>query len=274
VLNSISTQAKKLVALAQKANKKKSKTKLLTITSGKGGVGKSTFSANIAYTLYEKGYKVCIIDADIGLANMQVLLNVKPEFTLYDYIDNKINLDKLYTSIIDNDLVLVAGKSGLQYNNHSGSYVYTRVVEDIIQEGEFDFVVVDTGAGLNDFVKEFLSISEYILAITTTDPSALTDMYAMMKLLSTTTNKLFLCFNHTSSFDVGQTICDSLVKLGHKNRLNQNFMVKYIGNVQTCSNISTTGRLRKLYVKEFKKNNSTIQLKKVVDELLIQIETG
>jgi len=274
MLNSISAQAKKLVALAQNANKKKSKTKLLTITSGKGGVGKSTFSANIAYALYEKGYKVCIIDADIGLANMQVLLNVKPTYTLYDYIDNKINLEQLYTNIIDDKLCLVAGKSGLKYNNHSGSYIYTRVVEDIISDEKFDYIIVDTGAGLNDFVKEFLSISEHILAITTTDPSALTDMYAMMKLLSNDKSKLFLCFNHTANFKVGQTICDSLVKLGHKNRLNQNFMVKYIGNVQTCNNISTTGRLRKLYVKEFRNNDSTLQLKKVVDELVKQIELG
>jgi len=274
MLNSISAQAKKLVELATNANNKKSKTKLLTITSGKGGVGKSTFSANIAYTLYEKGYKVCIIDADIGLANMQVLLNVKPQYTLYDYIDNKIDLNQLYTSIIEDKLCLVAGKSGIQYNNHSGSYRYTRVVEDIINEDKFDFVIVDTGAGLNDFVKEFLSISEHILAITTTDPSALTDMYAMMKLLSTDKTKLFLCFNHTQNFNVGQSICDSLVKLGHKNRLNKNFMVKYIGNVQTCNNISTTGRLRKLYVKEFNDNESSKQLKKVVDELLKQIELG
>ncbi|MEA1915864.1 MAG: P-loop NTPase [Campylobacterota bacterium] len=273
MLNSISTQAKKLVALAQQANTKKdSPTKLLTITSGKGGVGKSTFCANIAYALHQKGYKVCVIDADIGLANMQVLFNVKPEFTLYDYIENTIALNQLYTSVIDHSLVLVAGKSGLKYSNHSHSYIYTRLVDDIVQSAQFDFVIVDTGAGLNDFVKEFLSISKHILAVTTTDPSALTDMYAMMKLLSIDKDKLMICFNHTPNYKIGETICDSLVKLGHKNRLNKDFMVKYIGNVETCGNISTTGRLRKLFVQEFDQLTSSKQLKLAVECLLDEIK--
>ncbi len=274
MFNAISTQAHKLVALAQKKQKQdqnQKKSVLLTITSGKGGVGKSTFTANIAYVLNQKGFKVCVIDADIGLANMQVLLNVRPEYTLYDYIENSIDLSQVFTKTAFDGLDLVAGKSGIEFSNHSNSYIYTRIVQDILIQNEYDFVLVDTGAGLNDYVKEFLSISDHILALTTTDPSALTDMYALMKLLAKNKENLMLCFNHTKKYQIGQTICESLVNLGKKNRLNPNFMVKYIGNVQTCGNISTTGRLRKLFAHEFTQDDSSAQLMQIVQNILNNI---
>ena len=273
-MNAISTQAQKLVALAQQKQKQQElskRSKLLTITSGKGGVGKSTFTANIAYLLAKNGNKVCVIDADIGLANMQVLLSVKPTYTLYDYIENKISLENVFTTTVYDNVDLVAGKSGIEYSNHSNSYIYTRLVEDIVSCGKYDYVLVDTGAGLNDYVKEFLSISDNIIALTTTDPSALTDMYALMKLLSSSKNSLMMCFNHTKKYQIGKTICESLVNLGKKNRLNPNFMVKYIGNVETCGNISTTGRLRKLFAKEFENDDSSVQLKQVVNSILKNI---
>lgn len=275
MLDTISTQAHKLVALAQQNHKKESlqnkKSQLITITSGKGGVGKSTFSANIAYLLTQNSSKVCIVDADIGLANMQVLLGVKPKNTLYDYIENRTQLENVFTKTQYENLDLVAGKSGIEYSNHSNSYIYTRLVQDILAKASYDYVIVDTGAGLNDYVKEFLSISDNIVALTTTDPSALTDMYALMKLLSIDKNNLMLCFNHTKKFQIGQTICESLVNLGKKNRLNPNFMVKYIGNVETCGNISTTGRLRKLFTKEFEKEKSSLQLRQVVQNIIDNI---
>ncbi len=84
MFDSISSQASKLIDMTQRSdNLQKSKTKLLTITSGKGGVGKSTFTANIAYLFASRGLKVAVIDADIGLANMQVLFDIKPHHTLH-----------------------------------------------------------------------------------------------------------------------------------------------------------------------------------------------
>jgi len=243
LFDAISSQASKLVNLTNKARGNyASKTKLVTVTSGKGGVGKSTFTANMAFLLSKRGFKVAVIDADIGLANMQVLLNIKPKVTLFDYIDGMRSLDEVILKTQYEDLFLVAGKSGYQYSNHSNSFVFSRIVEDVIALNKFDIVLVDTGAGLNDYVKEFLSISDNILAITTTDPSALTDVYSLIKMLSNDKSKLMLCFNHTNSYQIGKTIVNSLVNLAKKNRLSKDFMVKYIGNVSTSANISTTGR--------------------------------
>ena len=268
MFSSISSQASKLINLTKKHHNQQSKTKLLTITSGKGGVGKSTFTANLAYLLSKKGYKIAVIDADIGLANMQVLFNIKPKNTLFDYIDGRVKLEEVLLKTPYENITLIAGKSGFQYSNHSNSFVFARIVQDILDLNEYDFLLVDTGAGLNDYVKEFLQISDHILAITTTDPSALTDVYALMKMLSKDKSKLKLCFNHTKNYKIGQTITNSLDALAKKNRLNPNFMIEYIGNVSTSPDISTTGRLRKLFSKEFENEKVTQELNGVTEALL------
>ena len=271
MFDTISSQASKLVKLTNRVKKNYSKTKLITITSGKGGVGKSTFTANMAFLLSKRGFSVAVLDADIGLANMQVLFDLKPQNTLFEYIDGTKTLDEVITKTIYPNVNLIAGRSGYQYSVNKNSFVFSRIVKDIIALNKFDILLVDTGAGLNEYVKEFLSISDNILAITTTDPSALTDVYSLMKMLSLDKNKLMLSFNHTRNYQIGETISNSLINLGKRNRLNNDFMVEYIGNVSTSANISTTGRLRKLFANEFSSDETTKQLQVIIDQLLKNI---
>jgi len=271
LFDAISSQASKLVNLTNRVKKNYSKTKLVTITSGKGGVGKSTFTANMAFLLSRRGYKVAVLDADIGLANMQVLFDMRPQNTFFEYIDGTKTLDEIILKTAYEDVYLIAGKSGYQYSTNTNSFVFSRIVKDIISLNKFDVLLIDTGAGLNDYVREFLSISDNILAVTTTDPSALTDVYSLMKMLSFNKNKLMLCFNHTRNYQIGETIANSLVNLGKKNRLKDDFMVEYIGNVSSSANISTTGRLRKLFANEFSSDETTRQLQVIIDKLLQNI---
>lgn len=268
MLNIASSQASKLIDITSCNQQNSSKTKLLTITSGKGGVGKSTMTANIAFLLAKRGLRVAVLDADIGLANMQVLFNIKPQNTFFEYINGFKTLDEVITFTQYENVYLIAGKSGFQYASNVNSFVFSRIVKDLLSSNKFDILLVDTGAGLNDYVKEFLSISDNILAITTTDPSALTDVYSLMKMLSIDKDKLMLCFNHTKNYHIGETIANSLINLAKKNSLKENFMVEYVGNVSTSSNISITGRLRKLFANEFSSDETTKQLLLIIDKLL------
>ncbi len=92
------------------------------------------------------------------------------------------------------NISLIAGKSGYQYATNSNSFIFSRLVEDILELNYYDILVVDTGAGLNDYVKEFLKVSTNILAITSTDPSALTDVYSLIKMLAIDKKSLMLLF--------------------------------------------------------------------------------
>ena len=268
MFNSISTQASRLMSMTKRAHGD-SKTKIVSITSGKGGVGKSTLTANFAYLLSKKGKKVLVLDADIGLANLQVLFNVKPIKTLHNYINDGDKITDIITSTVHNNLKLIAGSSGYEYASGENSLFFTRLIEDIVALNKFDILLIDTGAGLNDYVQEFLALSHLILAVTTTDPSALTDLYALLKMVSLKKDKLLICFNHTSKYETGKTITNSITKLALKNKLNRKFMVQYVGNIGGSSSIMTTSRLRKLYAQEFEHDVITAQLEMVVDNLIV-----
>jgi flagellar biosynthesis protein FlhG len=267
LFNQISTQANKLVALTKKLNNN-SKTKIVAVTSGKGGVGKSTITSNIAYLLSKKGLKVAVLDADIGLSNLQVLFDAKPEKTFFDYFNGESKITEILTKTKYENITLIAGKSGHEYVGMNNSMVFSSIVDEICSLNRFDILLIDTGAGINEYVQEFLELTDNIVAVTTTDPSALTDVYAFFKMLSRKKESLMLCFNHTNKYETGESITNSLVNLAAKNKLNRKFMVQYIGNVCQSGSVSTTGRLRKLFVKEFSEDLAAVQLDLVVSNLL------
>jgi len=268
LFSKISTQAKDLVSLTTKKSIK-SKTKTLAITSGKGGVGKSTLTANMAFLMAKQGLNVAVLDADIGLANMQNLFNLKSKLTFFDYVDGKAELNEVLLQTQYKNITLCAGKSGYEYMKNTNSLVLSRVVGEIVELNKYDILLIDTGAGFNEYVQEFLSVADEILAITTTDPSAITDVYALIKMLSRTKQELFLCFNYTKTNTIGKKITKSLENLATKTKLNEKFLIKYVGYIDTSSNIQTMGRLKKLFVKEFKHNKITLDLEKIVRNLIL-----
>jgi len=271
MFDQISTQASKLLDLTKSKNKS-SKSKVIAITSGKGGVGKSTFCANLAYLLSLKNKKILVLDADIGLANLQILFDLRPKYTLNDYIHNSVELKNILLDTQYKNITLVASKSGHNYLLENSSNQFTRIINEIKNLNMYDYIIIDTGAGLNKQVQEFLSLSDEIIAVSTTDPSAITDVYALIKMVSIDKKRLFLLFNQTKNFNIGDTITNSLIKLGKKNSLNKNFMVKYIGNIVADLNIVTTSRLRKLYAKELFYSQAGQDINKIVDLLLKEIK--
>jgi len=272
----LSSQANKLVKLtknvSRKALNRKSKTSVLTVTSGKGGVGKSTFCANSAYLLGKKGLKVALLDADIGLANLQVLFDIRPKYTFFDYIEGRATLDEVLLKTKFQNVHLLAGKNDYRYSSKSNAFVISRLVSDLLSLSLYDVIVIDTGAGINDHVKEALDIADNVLALTTTDPSALTDLYALMKMLAKDKKEMLLCFNQTNSDKTARSITGSLTNLARKNDFSSNFMLKYIGNISSSTNVAITGRLRKIYAYEFASQEVAEELNKVVEKLLFFIK--
>lgn len=271
MFDKISQQANKLVSITKKHHRS-SKTKVVVITSGKGGVGKSTLTSNIAYLLSRQGKNVAVFDADIGLANQQVLFDIKPKKTFFDYLEGVCELEDIFLETQYNGVTLIAGKSGYQYGKiNNNSMMFSRVVDDVLDLNRYDILLIDTGAGINEHVQEFLNLTDNILAVTTTDPSALTDVYALLKMISLKKEKLMLCFNYTSKYEIGETITKSITNLALKNKLNRKFMVQYMGNVSEMKSIAITGRLRKLFTKELRQEIASQELRVVVDNLIKQI---
>ena len=159
--------------------------KVITITSGKGGVGKSNFSLNLSLYLSSIGKKVIIIDADFGCANIEVLFGVRPEYSFHHIVKGEKNISEV---IIDTKfgIKFISGGSGFK----DLSNLTEREVNYFIEQFEyldnlFDIIIVDTGSGISRNVTNFAKASDEVIIVTTPEPTSFTDAYAFMKVIAT-----------------------------------------------------------------------------------------
>ena len=158
--------------------------KVITVTSGKGGVGKSSISVNLAIQLSRMGKRVVIFDADFGLANIEIMLGLHPRYNLADMMYRGKTLNDIITYGPEN-VGFISGGSGIQeLANLSREQIIT-LIQKLNELDEFaDVVIVDTGAGISDTVLEFVAASEEVLLVATPEPTSITDAYALLKTLN------------------------------------------------------------------------------------------
>jgi flagellar biosynthesis protein FlhG len=159
--------------------------RILAVTSGKGGVGKTFFSANLAAALARRGLKVLVLDADLGLANLDVVLNLHPKITLHDVFTGAATLEQAVLPAPGGFSVLLAGSGLVEYSRLTPE-VRERllgVIEEVTPR--FDVVLLDTGAGISEVVLYTVSLADEVLIVATPEPTSMTDAYATIKVLAT-----------------------------------------------------------------------------------------
>jgi len=155
--------------------------KVIAVTSGKGGVGKTSVAVNLAITLRQSGLRVLLIDTDVGLANIDIICGISPEYTLGHWLRGEKPLDKVITEGPGGIQVIAAG-SGYEELESIGPEEMVRFVEGIGQLGSStDLIVIDSGAGLGPAVLNFVLASDEVLVITTPEPTAQADAYVITK---------------------------------------------------------------------------------------------
>lgn len=160
-------------------------TKVLSVTSGKGGVGKTQTVANLALALHEIGKEVLIFDGDMGLANIDIIYNISPPYNLKHLVDGSKSIDDVLFKSPDGIFILPAA-SGIQELTNLDQAHKMNLISQIDQlEGRFDYVIIDTAAGISDNVMYLNSASQFILVVVTPEPTSITDAYALIKVLST-----------------------------------------------------------------------------------------
>ncbi len=182
--------------------------RILAVTSGKGGVGKTFVSANLAAALVRQGERVLVLDADLGLANLDVVLNLFPKITLHDVFTGKSTLDEAILQAPGGFSVLLAGSGLVEYSRLTPE-VRDKLLE-IIQTlaPRFDRILIDTGAGISDVVLYAISLAHEVLVVATPEPTSLTDAYATIKVLATQQQRtsLSLAVNQVSRIGEGRVI--------------------------------------------------------------------
>lgn len=158
--------------------------KVITFTSGKGGVGKTSLSLNVAAELARMGLRTALIDADLGLANVHILAGVTPRHSLEDVVAGQCTMRQALTPG-PRGINVLAGASGLLDLAEIGPRERARVLEQIEQlEAQHDVVLIDTGAGLSHQVLDFIACADEAVIVTTAELTALADAYAMIKVLA------------------------------------------------------------------------------------------
>lgn len=186
--------------------------KVLAITSGKGGVGKTFVSANLAAALAKRGNRVLVLDADLGLANLDVVLNLYPKLTLHDVFTGKAKLEDAIVRAPGGFSVLLAGSGMVEYSRLSSEVRddFLRIMNGLTPH--YDIVLLDTGAGISDVVLFAVSLASEALVVATPEPTSLTDAYATIKVLAGQQKRqsIRLVVNQTARLGDGRAITAQL----------------------------------------------------------------
>lgn len=180
-------QAEKLRAMFQTKNDDKKNSsissRIITITSGKGGVGKTNTTVNIAIQLSKLGKKVVILDADLGLANIEVLMGISPRYSLEDVITGRKSIEQVITPGPDG-INFISGGSGVKELIRISDAQLNFFVQNLTKLDKLaDIILIDTGAGLSNSVMSFVKAVNEVILVTTPDPTAIMDAYSLIKLL-------------------------------------------------------------------------------------------
>lgn len=208
-------QASKLRELIKSQNNSKTLARVITVTSGKGGVGKSSVSVNLALWLRRLGKRVVILDADFGLANIEVMLGIRPKYNLADLMFKGKSLNDIITEGPEG-IGFISGGSGIAELTNLTANQVVYLVQKLCELDQIaDIIIIDTGAGISDNVLEFVAASEEVLLVATPEPTSITDAYALLKTLNkkhAESDKMTvkMIANKVSSEEEGEELCNKL----------------------------------------------------------------
>jgi len=181
---------------------------ILAVTSGKGGVGKTFVTANLAAALTRRGERVLVLDADLGLANLDVVLNLYPKITLHDVFTDKASLEDAIVPAPGGYSVLLAGSGMVEYSRLTPE-LRNRLL-GVIQTvaPRFDRILLDTGAGISYVVLFAISLADEVALVVTSEPTSLADAYATVKVLSSQQQRgaIRLIVNQVSQLGEARTV--------------------------------------------------------------------
>jgi len=205
------------------------KTRIIAVTSGKGGVGKTNVATNMGIAYAQMGKKVIVLDADLGLANVNVIMNVIPQYNLYHVIKKQKRLSEI---IIDTEygIKLIVGASGFAKIANMGEAERNEFINEMYTLSDVDIIIIDTSAGVSKNVLSFVAAADEVVIITTSEPTAITDAYGIIKVIATEVDNMNLnlkmIINRVDSAAEGKRIADRMINIAAQFL---NLKIEYLG---------------------------------------------
>lgn len=245
---------------------------VFSVTSGKGGVGKTNIICNLAVELGRRGQRVLLIDCDLGLANVDIVMGFKPKATLFQLLEGEATLEEVLIEGANNVTVLPA-TSGIREMTRITDEQFLSLMTslDTVQR-DFDVVLLDTGAGIGDNVLYFNTAAQEILVVSTPEPTSITDAYAIMKVLSTSyqVKKFNLLVNRARSrkdavkvYRYLTTVADQYLDVA----------IDYFGHVVADDAVSSAVMERKTFLEAYADSEAAECIRGLAEEVLRRRET-
>ena len=217
--------------MRSKTSEGTSKTRIIAVASGKGGVGKTNLSINLALAYANLGKKVIVMDADLGLANVNVVLGIIPKYNLYHVIRKQKTMKDI---ILDTSygIQIVAGASGFSKIANLNDEERDVFIEELAELSNADVIIIDTSAGVSNNVLSFIAAADDALIVTTPEPTAITDAYGIIKIIATEIENmnlgLKLIVNRVKSVTEGKKVAERVINIAGQFL---NLKVDYLGYV-------------------------------------------
>ncbi|MGI5921895.1 MAG: MinD/ParA family protein [Syntrophomonadaceae bacterium] len=254
-------------------NHQQKRTRVVVVTSGKGGVGKSTLALNIALSICSMGKKVVLMDADLGMANIDIMLGLVPEYNLYHLILDRKSLRDIIISGPDG-LNIIPGGAGISELANLKEGQLRRILTELGKlDGEYDYMIIDTGAGVSDSVISFVLASNDVIVITTPEPTSLTDAYRIVKIASRNdfNGNLYLVVNKVASDTEGVLVGEKL-RIVIKKFLN--LEIKILGYIANEPLVDEGIRRQQAFIKIFPKSMAARDINRISGNLVRGFDQG
>jgi flagellar biosynthesis protein FlhG len=264
-------QAAKLEALVnQNRATTAKKTRFIAITSGKGGVGKSTISSNMAYVMAKYGLKVGIFDADIGLANLDVMFNVKIQKNILHVLKGEATVNEILVPI-EKNLVLIPGESGEEIFKYASGGLFERFMDQASVLDDLDVMLIDTGAGIGEHIQLFLRACDDVIVVTVPDPAAITDAYATIKVTARLRDEINVIMNQVRSSKEAEGLFEKIHKVAQAN-IGGGLQLNYLGQISSDPKISNSVKKRALFSRDFPSSTPSVELEQIVKRIAKKLE--
>lgn len=244
-------QAARLRELVESKSEKNQSFKVITVSSGKGGVGKSNFVVNLAISLKSKGKNVAILDADFGMANIDILLGITSHYNIYDILKkDKSILDIMVET--SEGIKIIPGGSGISKLSNLTEDEENLIVKEFDKLSDIDVLIIDTGAGIGHNVINFIRMADDVIIITNSEPTSIADAYGLIKVTSKSVleDKLSVIVNRAlDSREADETY--RKISTTSKKFLGVN--LKYLGYILEDQSVSLAVRKQEPFVKSFPK---------------------
>jgi flagellar biosynthesis protein FlhG len=252
---------------AQGAAGKKSRARIITVTSGKGGVGKTNLSVNMALAFARLGKKVIVMDADLGLANVNVMLNMIPKYNLYHVIKKQKTIRDILVET-EYGISIVSGASGFSQIANMSDDDRRDFINELNTLSNADIIIIDTSAGVSSNVLDFIAAADDAVIITTPEPTAITDAYGIIKIIATEYENLNmglkLVVNRAKSAADAKRVADRMINIAGQFL---NLKVDYLGFIYDDQSVSNAVIRQKPFMVTDPKCKASICVQHLVERM-------